>query len=93
MTHERRENARKAGKASGAARRAKRTMQEYADLLLSLPVSDRRKWNKLPAPVQAVVAGEAHAGRAALTAAVPEQDVTAIAEAVTLPADSATANA
>ncbi len=44
---ERRENARKAGKASGAARRAKRTMREYADLLLSLPVSDRRKWNKL----------------------------------------------
>ena len=44
---ERRENARKAGKASGAARRAKRTMREYADLLLSLPVSDRRRWNKL----------------------------------------------
>ena len=44
---ERRENARKAGKASGAARRAKRTMREYADLLLALPVSDRRKWNKL----------------------------------------------
>jgi hypothetical protein len=44
---ERRENARKAGKASGEARRAKKTMREYADFLLSLPVSDRRKWNKL----------------------------------------------
>lgn len=40
-------NGKKGGKASGAARRAKRTMREYADLLLSLPVSDRRKWNKL----------------------------------------------
>lgn len=44
---ERRENARKAGKASGEARRAKKTMREYADFLLSLQVSDRRKWNKL----------------------------------------------
>ena len=35
------------GKASGEARRAKKTMREYADFLLSLPVSDRRKWNKL----------------------------------------------
>lgn len=44
---ERAANARKAGKASGEARRAKKTMREYADFLLSLPVSDRRKWNKL----------------------------------------------
>ena len=44
---EQKEIASKGGKASGAARRAKRTMREYADLLLSLPVSDRRKWNKL----------------------------------------------
>ena len=44
---EAREIGSKGGKASGAARRAKRTMWEYADLLLSLPVSDRRKWNKL----------------------------------------------
>lgn len=44
---EAREIGSKGGKASGAARRAKRTMREYADLLLSLPVSDRRKWNKL----------------------------------------------
>lgn len=43
--------------------------------------------------LQAVVAGEVNAGRAALTAAVPEQDVTATAEAVTLPADTAAANA
>ena len=35
------------GKASGEARRAKKTMREYADFLLSLQVSDRRKWNKL----------------------------------------------
>lgn len=45
--NERRENARKAGRASGEARRAKKTMREYADFLLSLPVSDKRKWNKL----------------------------------------------
>ena len=44
---ERRENARKAGKASGEARRAKKTMREYADFLLSLPVTDRRRYNKL----------------------------------------------
>lgn len=44
---EQRKIASEGGKASGAARRAKRTMREYADLLLSLPVSDRRKWNKL----------------------------------------------
>lgn len=44
---ERRENAKKAGKASGKSRRAKKAMREYADFLLSLPVSDRRKWNKL----------------------------------------------
>lgn len=44
---ERRENARKAGKASGEARRAKKTMREYAELLLSLPVNDVKKKNKL----------------------------------------------
>ncbi len=44
---ERKRIASEGGKASGAARRAKRTMREYADLLLSLPVSDRRRWNKL----------------------------------------------
>ena len=35
------------GKASGAARRRKRALKEAADLYLSLPVSDRRKWNAL----------------------------------------------
>lgn len=44
---EAREYGAKGGKASGEARRAKKTMREYADFLLSLPVSDRRKWNKL----------------------------------------------
>nr|DAS32211.1 MAG TPA: hypothetical protein [Caudoviricetes sp.] len=44
---ERRENARKAGKASGEARRAKKTMREYAEFLLSLPVNDVKKKNKL----------------------------------------------
>lgn len=43
----RRENARKAGKASGEARRAKKTMREYAEFLLSLPVNDVKKKNKL----------------------------------------------
>ena len=44
---ERRENARKAGIASGASRRRKRSMKEAADLYLSLPVSDKRRWNKV----------------------------------------------
>ena len=43
---ERRENARKGGIASGKARRRKRSMKEAADLFLSLPVSDKRKFNK-----------------------------------------------
>ena len=43
---ERRENARKASIASGKARRRKRSMKEAADLFLSLPVSDKRKFNK-----------------------------------------------
>ena len=43
---ERRENARKSGIASGKARRRKRSMKEAADLFLSLPVSDKRKFNK-----------------------------------------------
>lgn len=44
---ERRKIASEGGKASGEARRAKKTMREYADFLLSLSVSDRRKWNKM----------------------------------------------
>ena len=35
------------GKASGAARRRKRSLKEAADLFLSLPVEDKRRWNKL----------------------------------------------
>lgn len=35
------------GKASGAARRRKRSLKEAADLYLSLPVSDKRVWNKI----------------------------------------------
>ncbi|WP_294856430.1 hypothetical protein [uncultured Oscillibacter sp.] len=35
------------GKASGAARRRKRSLKDAADLYLSLPVSDRRRWNKI----------------------------------------------
>ena len=40
-------NGRLGGKASGAARRRKRSLKEAADLFLSLPVEDKRKWNKL----------------------------------------------
>lgn len=40
-------NGRLGGKASGAARRRKRSLREAADLYLSLPVEDKRKWNKL----------------------------------------------
>ena len=35
------------GRASGAARRRKRALKEAADLYLSLPVADRRRWNRL----------------------------------------------
>lgn len=44
---ERRQNAQKAGIASGVSRRRKRSLKEAADLYLSLPVSDRRSWNKI----------------------------------------------
>lgn len=35
------------GIASGAARRRKRSLKEAADIYLSLPVTDRRTWNKI----------------------------------------------
>ena len=35
------------GKASGEARRRKKSLREAAELYLSLPVSDKRAWNKL----------------------------------------------
>lgn len=41
-----REMAAAGGRASGAARRRKRSLREAADLYLSLPVSDRRQKNK-----------------------------------------------
>lgn len=44
---EARELGRKGGVASGEARRAQKTLKEYAEFLLSLPVTDRRKLNKL----------------------------------------------
>lgn len=44
---ERREIARAGGIASGAARRRKKSLREAADLYLSLPVSDRRRWNAI----------------------------------------------
>ena len=44
---EARELGRRGGKASGAARRRKRRLKEAADLYLSLPVEDKRRWNKL----------------------------------------------
>ena len=43
---EQREIRQKGGIASGKARRRKRSMKEAADLFLSLPVSDKRKFNK-----------------------------------------------
>ena len=42
-----REIAASGGRASGAARRRKRALKEAADLYLSLPVSDKRRWNAL----------------------------------------------
>ena len=44
---EARECGRAGGIASGAARRRKKSLREAADLYLSLPVSDRRRWNKI----------------------------------------------
>ena len=44
---EARELGREGGKASGAARRRKRSLKEAADIYLSLPVADRRTWNRI----------------------------------------------
>ena len=41
------EDSRKGGVASGVSRRRKRSLKEAADMYLSLPVSDRRVWNKI----------------------------------------------
>ena len=44
---ERRKIATMGGIASGEARRARRTARQCAEIYLSLPVSDMRKWNKM----------------------------------------------
>lgn len=44
---EARELGRKGGKASGASRRRKRSLKEAADIYLSLPVTERRAFNKI----------------------------------------------
>ena len=44
---EAREYGRAGGKASGVSRRRKRSLKEAADLYLALPVSDKRRWNKV----------------------------------------------
>ena len=41
------ENGRKGGKASGDAKRRKKTLREAAEIYLSLPVSSQKAWNKL----------------------------------------------
>ena len=41
------EDSRRAGIASGVSRRRKKSLREAAELYLSLPVSDKRAWNKL----------------------------------------------
>ena len=42
-----RENGAKGGVASGISKRRKKSLREAAEIYLSLPVSDRRAWNKL----------------------------------------------
>ena len=44
---EARELGRNGGIASGVSRRRKRSLKDAADLYLSLPVSDRKMWNKI----------------------------------------------
>ena len=44
---EARELGREGGRASGEARRRKKSLREAAELYLSLPVSDKRAWNKM----------------------------------------------
>ena len=46
---EAREMGRKGGRASGVSRRRKKSLREAADLYLSLPVANRRAWNKISA--------------------------------------------
>ena len=44
---EAREYGREGGRASGVSRRRKKSLREAAELYLSLPVSDKRAWNRL----------------------------------------------
>ena len=44
-----REMAANGGRASGEARRRKKSLREAAELYLSLPVANRRAWNKISA--------------------------------------------
>ena len=44
---EARELGREGGRASGVSRRRKKGLREAAELYLSLPVADKRAWNKL----------------------------------------------
>lgn len=44
---ERKKIAAEGGRASGVARRRKRSLKEAADLFLSMPVADKRRWNAL----------------------------------------------
>lgn len=44
---EAKELGREGGRASGVSRRRKRSLREAADLYLSLPVADKRTWNRL----------------------------------------------
>lgn len=44
---EAKKNGAKGGRASGVSRRRKKSLREAAELYLSLPVADRRAWNKL----------------------------------------------
>lgn len=43
------EDSRRAGIASGVSRRRKKSLREAAELYLSLPVANRRAWNKISA--------------------------------------------
>ena len=44
---EAREYGREGGRASGVSRRKKKNLREAAELYLSLPVADKRTWNRL----------------------------------------------
>lgn len=44
---QRREMARNGGRASGVARRRKKSLREAADLYLSLPVASQKHWNEI----------------------------------------------